>query len=123
MLQGVGCAPFKQRIAVRLLGPASPPVPSISGTGWSTKDLLRVGVMGAMGFPRDGCIAAHPRGVFRLRIVCVDACPELIGRYESAMAEVPPNKVTRVGKVGCTEVTAYSKHWPCLFPAWARPEA
>ena len=78
---------------------------------------------GAMGFPRDGCIAAHPRGVFRLRIVCVDACPELIGRCESAMAEVLPNKVTRVGKVGCTEVTAYSKHWPCLIPAWARPEA
>jgi hypothetical protein len=30
------------------------------------------------------------------------------------MAEVLPNKVGRVGKVGCTEVTAYSKHWPCL---------
>jgi hypothetical protein len=64
----------------------------------------------------DGCIATHPRGVFRLRIVCADAYPELIQRCEHAMAEVLPNKVNRVRKEGCTEVTAYSKHWPCLFP-------
>ena len=32
------------------------------------------------------------------------------------MAEVLPNKVSRAPKVGCTEVAAYSKHWPCLFP-------
>jgi hypothetical protein len=32
------------------------------------------------------------------------------------MAEVLPNKVSRVKKVGCTEVASYSKHWPCLFP-------
>ena len=64
----------------------------------------------------DGCIAAHARGVFRLRIVCADAYPELIQRCEDAMAEVLPNKVSRVPKVGCTEVAAYSKHWPCLFP-------
>jgi hypothetical protein len=64
----------------------------------------------------DGCIAAHPRGVFRLRIFCADAYPELIRRCENAMAEVLPNKVSRVPKVGCTEVAAYSKHWPCLFP-------
>jgi hypothetical protein len=78
--------------------------------------------MGAMRFPRDGCIAAHPRGVFRLRIVCADAYPELIGD-EVRDGAVLPNKVTQVRRVGCTEVTAYSKHWPCLFPAWARPEA
>jgi hypothetical protein len=64
----------------------------------------------------DGCIAAHARGVFRLRIVCADAYPELIQRCEDAMAEVLPNKVSRAPKVGCTEVAAYSKHWPCLFP-------
>ena len=64
----------------------------------------------------DGCIATHPRGVFRLRIVCADAYPELIQRCEHAMAEVLPNKVNRVRKEGCTEVAAYSKHWPCLFP-------
>jgi hypothetical protein len=64
----------------------------------------------------DGCIATHHRGVFRLRIVCADAYPELIQRCQSAMTQVLPNKVCRVKKVGCTEVTAYSKHWPCLFP-------
>ena len=32
------------------------------------------------------------------------------------MAEVLPNRVSRTPKIGCTEVSAYSKHWPCLFP-------
>jgi len=64
----------------------------------------------------DGYIASHGRGVFRLRIVCADAYPHLIQCCESAMAEVLPNKVSRVPKVGCTEVASYSKHWPCLFP-------
>jgi hypothetical protein len=64
----------------------------------------------------DGYIAAHARGVFRLRIVCANAYPELIERCADAMAEVLPNKVSRVPKVGCTEVAAYSKHWPCPFP-------
>jgi hypothetical protein len=64
----------------------------------------------------DGCIATHPRGVFRLRIVCADAYPELIRLCHAAMAEVLPNKVNQTPKVGCTEVASYSKHWPCLFP-------
>jgi hypothetical protein len=64
----------------------------------------------------DGCIAAYPRGVFRLRIVCADAYPVLVGLCESAMATVLPNKVGRSKKQGCTEVASYSKHWPCLFP-------
>ena len=64
----------------------------------------------------DGYIAAHQRNVFRLRIVCADAYPELIQRCEAAMAEVLPNKVSRTRKIGCTEIASYSKHWPCLFP-------
>jgi hypothetical protein len=64
----------------------------------------------------DGCISTYPRRVFRLRIVCADAYPALIQRCEDAMAEVLPNRVTRVRKIGCTEVGSYSKHWPCLFP-------
>jgi hypothetical protein len=64
----------------------------------------------------DGYISAHHRGVFRLRVVCADAYPELIRLCASAMAEVLPNKVGLSRKVGCTEVAAYSKHWPCLFP-------
>jgi hypothetical protein len=64
----------------------------------------------------DGWISTHHRGVFRLRISCADAYPELIRLCHAAMAEVLPNKVSRAPKVGCTEVGSYSKHWPCLFP-------
>jgi len=64
----------------------------------------------------DGSLAAHPRGVFRLRITCANKYPELIRSCETAMSEVLPNKVYRVAKVGCCDVSSYSKHWPCLFP-------
>ncbi len=75
----------------------------------------------------DGCIASHPRGVFKLRIVCCDAYPWLIDECELAIAEVLPNRVGRVPATGCTVVSSYSKHWPCLFPQhgsgpkWKRP--
>jgi hypothetical protein len=64
----------------------------------------------------DGHISAHPRGVYKLRIFCANRYPELIERCEVAMAQVLPNKVGRVEQVGCVEVCAFSKHWPCLFP-------
>jgi Homeodomain-like domain len=65
----------------------------------------------------DGYIASHARGVYRLRISCANAYPELIRRCQSAMAAVlPPSKVSLVPCQGCTEVASYSKHWPCLFP-------
>jgi hypothetical protein len=64
----------------------------------------------------DGSLAAHPRGVYRLRITCANRYPELIRSCERAMGEVLPNKVYRVAKVGCCDVSSYSKHWPCLFP-------
>jgi len=64
----------------------------------------------------DGYIASHARGVYRLRICCADAYPELIKRCEDAMGHVIATKVSRVACVGCTEVSSFSKHWPCLFP-------
>jgi hypothetical protein len=64
----------------------------------------------------DGCLSAHHRGVYRLRICCTDRYPYLIDQCELAMAEVLPNRVGRVQKEGCTELASYSKHWPCLFP-------
>jgi hypothetical protein len=66
----------------------------------------------------DGCLSPYPRDVYRLRIVCTNRYPELIRACELAMGKVLPNKVSRVTKAGegCTEVSAYSKHWPCLFP-------
>jgi hypothetical protein len=64
----------------------------------------------------DGCLAAYPRGVYRLRIFCADAYPGLIRQCELTMAAVLPVKVGRVQHQGCCEVASYSKHWPCLFP-------
>ncbi|MER5224117.1 transcriptional regulator [Streptomyces flaveus] len=65
----------------------------------------------------DGCINAHRRGVYFIRIVCVNAWPGLIDACEAALRAVrPDNSVFRVKKDGCVAVTATSKHWPCFFP-------
>jgi hypothetical protein len=67
----------------------------------------------------DGCISAHPRGVYRLRITLDLRYPGIIDDCAQAMREVRPSramKVGRVAKIGCVEVGAYWKHWPCLFP-------
>lgn len=64
----------------------------------------------------DGCISKLARTYF-LRIACADAWPGLIAECERAMRAVrPENSVFRVQQQGCVQVTAYSKHWPCLFP-------
>jgi hypothetical protein len=64
----------------------------------------------------DGCLTGLPRQVYKLRISCANAYPELISRCEMAVTEVLPVKVNRVRGQGCTEVYSLSKHWPCLFP-------
>jgi hypothetical protein len=65
----------------------------------------------------DGCINAHRRGVYFIRIVCDNAWPGIIDACEAAIRSVrPDNSVFRVKKQGCVAVTASSKHWPCLFP-------
>lgn len=64
----------------------------------------------------DGYLASGPRGVYRLRVSCANAYPELIRRCEDAIPQVLPVKVGRVRYKGHTEVSAYSKHWVCLFP-------
>src|SRR4051812_6900067 len=43
----------------------------------------------------DGHVAAHPRGVFKLRIFLDDAYPEIIASCERAIRAVVPNKVNR----------------------------
>ena len=35
---------------------------------------------------------------------------------EASVVAVRPGAVCRVRNIGCTNVTAYWKHWPCLFP-------
>lgn len=65
----------------------------------------------------DGTISYMKRGVFRLRIFCCDAYPHLMDLCQEAIeAVLPSHKVGRFKKLGCTDVSAYSKHWPCLFP-------
>jgi hypothetical protein len=64
----------------------------------------------------DGALSKHPRGVYRLRISCADAYPRLIEECEAAIGAVLDSKVGRVKAIGCVQVSAYSKHWPCMFP-------
>jgi len=57
------------------------------------------------------------KGVWALRISCADAWPGLRAECIAAMSAVrPSNKISAQQRVGCTEVIAYSRHWPCLFP-------
>ena len=68
----------------------------------------------------DGCISrsgARDKEVWKLRIMCADAWPGLIRECERAVRSIrPDNKVSIQQKVGCAEVSSYSRHWPCLFP-------
>jgi hypothetical protein len=65
----------------------------------------------------DGCISAHPRDVYRLRIALDERYPLIIDECAAAMKEVmPANKVGRVKRKGCVEVSSFSKRWPLLFP-------
>ncbi|WP_019630667.1 helix-turn-helix domain-containing protein [Actinomadura atramentaria] len=55
--------------------------------------------------------------VYRLEITCADSWPGLIEEAARALSEVMPGQaIGRRKSTGCTNVGAYSKHWPCLFP-------
>jgi hypothetical protein len=66
----------------------------------------------------DGCISSVPKGVFRLRITLDDRYPMIIQECRDAIQTIagPKRVVGRIQCIGCTEVYAYWKHWPCLFP-------
>jgi hypothetical protein len=68
----------------------------------------------------DGCISiggSPAKGVWKLRVICADAWPGLIGECARAMRAVrPASKVMLQQKQGCQEVASYSRHWRCLFP-------
>jgi hypothetical protein len=74
----------------------------------------------------DGCIAAHPRGVFKLRLSLDAKYPAIIdGCCRAVSAIMPQNKVGQVARSGGfensatgsnVEVYSYSKAWPCVFP-------
>lgn len=55
--------------------------------------------------------------VYRLRIATCDAYPLIRQRcIDTVRAVIPDKKVGVVASIGCSEVTSYSNHWPCLFP-------
>lgn len=67
----------------------------------------------------DGCLSAHPRGVYRLRVALDGRYPELIFECAArARLLLPQNRVSLAPMskgAGCY-VSAYSQHLPCLFP-------
>jgi hypothetical protein len=67
----------------------------------------------------DGCISAHRRQVFRLRITLDTAYPGIIDECAAAMAVVLPSSkvgVLRHTHQNSAEVSSFSKAWPCLIP-------
>jgi hypothetical protein len=67
----------------------------------------------------DGCISEGPRSVFKLRITMDLRYPLIIDECSDAIRAMRPSinmKVGHVAKIGCTEICAHWKHWPCLFP-------
>jgi hypothetical protein len=65
----------------------------------------------------DGCLSAHPRGVFKLRISLDARYPGIAEECERAIrAVMPRNRIGYVGYGTWRELFTYSKSWPCLFP-------
>jgi hypothetical protein len=65
----------------------------------------------------DGYIVAARNGVFRIVIMCAFAWPGLARECELALTAVSPRHRThRQTRPGCWAISAYSRHWPCLFP-------
>jgi hypothetical protein len=74
----------------------------------------------------DGCISAHPRRVYRLRLFLDARYPAIIEAGETAVRTVfPDNRISRVWRSGGyanssprsnVALSVYSKALPCLFP-------
>lgn len=64
----------------------------------------------------DGCISPM-KNAFRLRISCCAFYPGIVNECVEAMSYVRGRlALTQGPDAGVIEVSAYSKHWPCLFP-------
>ena len=67
----------------------------------------------------DGCLTAHPRGVFNLRIFMDERYTAIIDECRAAIRAVRPGaRVSVQPKRGCraVEIGSYWKAWPILFP-------
>jgi hypothetical protein len=67
----------------------------------------------------DGCISAHPRAVYRLRVTLDMRYPGVIRECTEAMRSVMPRNAVHLLKLtdkNAMEVGCSSKAWPILFP-------
>lgn len=65
----------------------------------------------------DGYIAAHARGVYRLRVVLDVKYPGIIESTAATMSEVRHGRtLVQARPKNCVEVSSYWRCWPCLFP-------
>jgi hypothetical protein len=65
----------------------------------------------------DGCISAHPRKVYRLRIMLDVKYPGIIHSAAATMGGVRGGRTRiQVRPSHCVEVSSYWRCWPCLFP-------
>jgi hypothetical protein len=68
----------------------------------------------------DGHLSEHRRHVFRLRVTCTEAYPDIIEEVAKAVAVVADTEtIGFTQRQGCIDVGSYWKHWPCLFPQHA----
>jgi hypothetical protein len=68
-------------------------------------------------FLGDGWIWDAPRQIYQLRISCDLRYPDIINEIATHIVIV--RGVETVGfalRIGCVDVNAYWKHWPCVFP-------
>jgi hypothetical protein len=65
----------------------------------------------------DGTLSrTHRRGVWKLRIFQDARYVRLIDRCGAAIHEVGGQTAGHLTRGGCTEISAYWKHWVCAFP-------
>jgi hypothetical protein len=76
----------------------------------------------------DGCISAHPRGVYRLRLFLDARYPGIVEEVARAIRVVRPRNAVGMqgrasewakrpnGALTTLEVSSYSRSWPCLLP-------
>ena len=65
----------------------------------------------------DGTITHHRRGVMRLRIFLDNGYPRIIeGCVGATMVIRGSERVGLHAHTGCSVVSSYWKHWPCVFP-------
>jgi hypothetical protein len=65
----------------------------------------------------DGCLSAHRREVFKLRISLDARYPEIVEECRDAIrAVMPRSRINRVDNGTWFELYSYSKSWPCFFP-------